>query len=58
MRQEHHIPATDADFFGNILIFLDFAYSCCDSMPKQRNKLGLSWAKLSHRWGWDLHKLN
>ena len=21
------------------------------------NKLGLSWAKLSHSWGWDLDKL-
>ena len=23
----------------------------------KKNKLGLSWAKLSHSWGWDWDKL-
>ena len=30
-------PCYGCWFFGNILIFLSFAYWCCDSMLKQRN---------------------
>ena len=28
-----------------------------DIIRMKVNKLGLSWAKLSHSWGWDLDKL-